>query len=76
MEYNEYIFNGNTYTIVFGSNNQKMYIKFKNILYYSNYSLNEIKNKILEEANKISKLNKIPSLNEKRKILFNRDLLG
>ena len=66
MEYN---FKGNTYVVGLNPNNQKMYIIYNNIPYYTDYPLDEIKNKIIGEANKISKLDKISSLSEKKKIL-------
>ena len=71
-----YNYKNGIYQIRFKLLNEKIKIFYNNSLYSSNYSLQDIIDKIKKEVNKIGKYEKISSLTEKRKKLESFDIIS
>ena len=70
-----YNYKGEKYVITFKGLQEKIKVYYKNCYYYSNYTLNQISDKIKKEADKIKKYEDILSLNEKNKLLKSFDIM-
>ena len=70
-----YNYKGEKYVITFKGLQEKIEVYYNNCYYYSNYTLNQISDKIKKESDKIKKYEDILSLNEKNKLLKSFDIM-